>query len=156
MWTFIQDGQFGAYHPSYNSPISGAWDPVNRVFWLGNVDNEKVHLMRGGSFIPGGTWQSATLDTGAASPYFNRLTWKGELNGNNGLSFQVRSAASPAALAAATWYGPTSTTDAYTTSGMPLNPIHNKNRYLQIRATLASSDLKTSPTLSQLSVEVMP
>jgi hypothetical protein len=155
-WIFTQNGQFGAYNPSNNSPISGAWDPFNRVFWLGNVDNDKVHLMRGGTFIPTGTWQSAPLDTGAASPYFNRLTWKGELNGNNGIRFQVRSAASAAALGAATWYGPTSTTDAYTTSGMPLNPVHNKQRYLQIRTVLSSVDLNTSPTLSQLSVEVMP
>ncbi|MBO9542729.1 hypothetical protein J7643_19245, partial [bacterium] len=155
-WTFQQTGYVGNYQPDENNPVSGAWDPVNRVFWFGNLGNEKVHLVRGGNFIPDGTWESAVLDTGTASPYFNRLNWKGELNGNNGLSFQVRSAASPAALASATWYGPTSTTDAYTASGLSLNPVHNKQRYLQIRATLSSADLKTSPTLSQLSVEVLP
>ncbi|MNY08067.1 hypothetical protein D3C86_1409000 [compost metagenome] len=157
-WTFYQDRIEGGYYPNHNNPLSGCWDPSNRVFWIGNLSNEKIHLLRGGNVIPSGTWTSATLDANSATPHYGRLTWLAEPSSTGSrLSFQVRSAATTGALGAATWYGPTGTQDAYLTSGTPLNPVHAKHRYLQVRATLgASSDLLMSPTLSRLSVEVLP
>ncbi|MBO9542174.1 hypothetical protein J7643_16420 [bacterium] len=161
-WTYDRVGRSGAtsgvYDPDRNLPINGCWDPFNRVFWVGQLANERIHLLRGGNFIPTGTWTSAALDAGSADPHFGRLGWQvSEASTGSKLSFQVRSADTLGALGAATWYGPTSTTDAYTASDTPLNPIHAKHRYLQVRATFgASTDLLTSPTLSRLSVEVLP
>lgn len=161
-WTFqrIVEGYPGNnyYGPEYNTPINGCWDPYNRVFWVGELTNERVHLLRGGAFVPAGTWTSGTLDAGTVDPHFGRLSWS-VIDAGEGsrLSFQVRSADTTVALSSATWYGPTGTSDAYTASGTPLNPVHAKHRYLQVRATFgASNDLLSSPTLSRLSVEVLP
>lgn len=155
-WTFAQSGYGSGYKAIENNPISGSWDPFNKVFWMGNVNNEKIHFMRGGSYIPSGTWQSATLDSGSDTPLFGRLSWSSDVQGADGLSFQVRSASTLGDLAAATWYGPTSTTDSYTMSGAALNPVHAKQRYLQVRATLSSANLLTTPMLNRLSLEVVP
>ncbi len=159
-WTFprIHDYTFGfqAYNAPANNPLNGTWDPYNKVFWMGNLSNENIHLLRGGSYIPTGTWQSGTLDTGSATPLFGRLTWVSDVQGADGLSFQIRSATTLAGLGTATWYGPTSTTDAYIESGTALNSVHAKNRYLQVRATMTSQDLLTTPKLNRLSLEVLP
>jgi hypothetical protein len=73
------------------------------------------------------------------------------------LSFKVRSASTLAELATATWYGPTGSGDSYgSTNGISLNSIHAKHRYLQVQATLASTNPDNSPKLSSLSVEVLP
>lgn len=155
-WTFAQSGYVGNYQSIENNAISGAWDPVNKVFWLGNLGNEKIHLMRGGRYLPSGFWQSAVLDAGSATPLYGRLSWSSEAQGTDGVSLQVRAADTLGELVGATWYGPTSTTDGYTVSGTALNPIHAKKRYLQVRATLTSTGLLTTPRLERLSLEVLP
>ncbi len=147
---------FQGYNALANNPLNGTWDPYNKVFWMGNLSNERIHLMRGGSYIPSGTWQSASLDTGSAAPLFGRLAWSGDVPEADGLSFQIRSATTLAGLGTATWYGPTGTSDAYTVSGAPLNPVHAKHRYVQVRATMSSQDQLTSPKLNKLSLEVLP
>ena len=78
------------------------------------------------------------------------------------LRFQVRSAASAAGLAKASWYGPTSTTDYYeqpnagisnptvnSTKIFTLNKAHAGQRYLQYRATL-SHDFGNTPVLDRV------
>jgi hypothetical protein len=160
-WTFLRDTIGAAatfYAPQYNNPINGCWDPYNRVFWIGELTNERIHMLRGGNFIPSGTWTSAAIDSGAADPHYGRLAWVADDAGTGSqLGFQVRSADTTGALAAATWYGPSGTTDSYTMSGTPLNAVHAKHRYLQVRGIFrAANDLLTSPTLSQLSVGVLP
>ncbi|MNL50132.1 hypothetical protein D3C87_1731210 [compost metagenome] len=72
------------------------------------------------------------------------------------MTFKVRSANTLADLAAATWYGPTGTGDSYSASGTSLNAVHAKHRYLQVQATLGSTNQDNSPKLQALSVEVLP
>lgn len=155
-WTFPQFGYTGQYEPSENNPINGTWDAVNRVFWIGNLGNDKVHLLRGGSFIPAGRWESPVLDAGSTSPLYGRLTWAGTMPRGASVKFQVRSAASAAGLASATYQGPSGPSDYYTASGTPLNPLHAGARYLQVRALLESADQTGGPVLSRIAVEVLP
>ncbi|MNL82687.1 hypothetical protein D3C87_2101250 [compost metagenome] len=68
----------------------------------------------------------------------------------------MRSASTLPELATATWYGPTGTGDSYTASGTSLNSVHAKHRYLQVQATLSSTNPDNSPKLNSLSVEVLP
>ncbi len=154
--SFLQNHVGNPYNAAANDPISGSWDPVNRVFWIGNLTNEWVHMLRAGTYHTGGTYTSAPLDSRSGAAHYGRLTWTATTPAGTTLSFKVRSANTLADLEAATWYGPTGAGDSYTTSGTLLNPLHLKQRYLQVRATMATSDTQQSPRLQSLGVEVLP
>jgi len=154
--TFTQTSVGGTYNAAANDPLSGSWDPVNKVFWIGNLTNEGVHMLRGGTYDLDGSFTSAPLDSQSGAAQYGRLSWTATTPASTSLSLKVRSANTLADLAAATWYGPTSTSDSYSTSGTLLNPVHQKQRFLQVQATLATSDTMQSPKLQNLSVEVLP
>lgn len=155
-WTFAQSHSGSPFNPTANDPIAGSWDPFNKVFWVGNLTNDNIHLLRAGTYTASGTFVSAPLDSAAGAPHFGRLSWTATKPAGTTLSFKVRSASTLAELASATWYGPTNAADSYTTSGTSLNAVHAKQRYLQVQATLASTDQNSSPKLNALSVEVLP
>ncbi|MBO9542175.1 hypothetical protein J7643_16425 [bacterium] len=159
-WTFPQSRSAGsapyAFDPAANDPLAGVWDNTNRVFWVGNLTNDKIHLLRGGSYTHAGSYLSAPLDSGSGAPHYGRLNWTATTPAGTSLSFKVRSANTLADLASATWYGPTGAGDSYSASGTSLNAVHNKHRYLQVQATLGSTNPDNSPKLQALSVEVLP
>lgn len=153
---FVQTNGIRDYNASANDPISGTWDPVNRVFWIGNLTNDWVHLLQGGSFHTSGTYTSRPLDSGSGAAQYGRLQWQASVPAGTGLAFKVRSADTLSDLASATWYGPTGTGDWYTSSDTLLNPVHQKQRYLQFQASLTTNDPAQSPKLQSLGVEVLP
>lgn len=153
---FTQTTGIRDYNAAANDPISGAWDPVNKVFWIGNLTNDWVHKLRGGNYHPSGSYTSAPIDSQSGAAQYGRLNWTATMPAGTSLSFKVRSGNTLADLSAATWYGPTGTSDSYTASGTRLNPVHAKQRYLQVQATLGTTDTLVSPKLSNLSVEVLP
>ena len=55
------------------------------------------------------------------------------------LKVQLRSSATKAGLASATWYGPTSTSTYYPSKATTLNAAHKGHRYIQYRAVFGSS-----------------
>jgi len=65
--------------------------------------------------------------------------------------FQIRTAATEAGLSSATWYGPTGTSDNYTTSGTDINSVHDGDRWIQYKAYFADTGTST-PTLSDVSI----
>jgi len=67
------------------------------------------------------------------------------------IKFQIRTAATEAGLSTATWYGPTSTTDYYQTSGNATNPVHDGDQWIQYKAYFSDTGLDT-PTLSDVSI----
>lgn len=154
--TFLQTLEANPYNPAANDPISGSWDPVNKVFWIGNLTNDWIHMLRAGDYHTGGTFTSAALDSQSGAPQYGRLNWTATSAASTSLSIKVRSANTLADLAAATWYGPTGAGDSYTTTGALLNAVHQKQRYLQVQATLATTDPMQTPKLQNLSVEVLP
>ncbi|HEY9899837.1 MAG TPA: hypothetical protein V6D00_11695 [Pantanalinema sp.] len=159
-WTFPQSHPVGGspypFDAAANDPLAGTWDSVNKVFWIGNLSNDKIHLLRGGTYTSAGTYVSAPLDSLSGAPHYGRLSWSATMAAGTSLSFKVRSASTLADLASATWYGPTGTGDSYGASGTSLNAVHAKHRYLQVQASLASTNQDNSPKLQALSVEVLP
>jgi hypothetical protein len=67
------------------------------------------------------------------------------------VKFQLRSAATEAGLSAATWYGPTGTSDYYTTSGTTINSVHDGDRWLQYKAYFSGPGDST-PALSDATI----
>ncbi|MFC2025457.1 hypothetical protein ACFLTG_03505 [Chloroflexota bacterium] len=67
------------------------------------------------------------------------------------IQFQLRSAATQGGLSSATWYGPTSTSDYYQTSGTAINSVHDGDRWIQYWAYFSGPGDFT-PTLSDISI----
>jgi hypothetical protein len=75
-----------------------------------------------------------------------------------GLQFQIRSGPTRVECESAPWYGPTSDTDWYTTDDLlcgfqAINPVHNGDTWVQVRARLISSpDHLHTPVLEDFCV----
>ena len=67
------------------------------------------------------------------------------------IKFQLRSAATEGGLNLATWYGPTGTTDYYTTSGTAINSVHDGDRWIQYKAYFSGLGTNT-PKLSDITI----
>ncbi len=65
--------------------------------------------------------------------------------------FQIRTAATEGELSSATWYGPTGTSDNYTTTPTDVNPVHDGDRWIQYKAYFSGPGDST-PTLSDVSI----
>lgn len=169
-------GQVSYTGGTNDDPISGSYDYVNNKFWFGNYLTGTIHRTAGRVFASTGTWTSAPLDMGSAAPLFGRLSFNAVAVNGQTLRLQMRSANDQHALSTATWYGPTGTGDYYTTSGTSANPVHNRQRWVQFRATLtpdttamltnsgplqgggtgASAAPNTTPRLYGVNLEVTP
>lgn len=162
----LADGQLEreSFFPSVSyedSPLTGCFDWVNNKFFFGTHLDNFLHRTAGRVFPATGTWISAPIDMGSSAPLFRSLTFSAvAVNGQN-VRLQVRSASTEAGATGATWYGPTGTNDAYTTSGTLINPVHNGDRWVQIRATLtpavsnATTGLATTPRLYGVTLEAV-
>ncbi|MFC2011805.1 hypothetical protein ACFLVU_01620 [Chloroflexota bacterium] len=84
-------------------------------------------------------WEWGTISFTIAEPYLTDVV------------FQIRTAATEGGLSSATWYGPTSTSDNYTTSGTLINSVHDGDRWIQYKAYLIG-DSGHTPTLSDISI----
>jgi archaellum component FlaF (FlaF/FlaG flagellin family) len=113
-------------------------------------------VLVGPAYVANGTWTSPVIDTGVAGANYSAIAWTAVLPSGTDVGFQVRSAASPAALAAAPFTGPSGTgADRYTASGTPLNDsATDGNRYLQYRAYLGTTDTGNTPQLQEVALGV--
>jgi hypothetical protein len=104
---------------------------------------------------PGGSFTSRVMDTGLAAPSYGTLAWVATLPARSSLKLQLRSGASPAAVQAAQWLGPSTTQDAYVASAAAssarINSAHGGDRYIQYRAVLAN-DLARTPVLDRVTI----
>ena len=103
---------------------------------------------------PQQTFTSRVHDTKLPTPRYLTLSWKAAVPKDTKLTFQLRSAASPLALAAAPWRGPaaggTYVASATATSA-PINPLHHGDRFIQYRATL-SHKYTATPVLDRVTI----
>jgi hypothetical protein len=109
------------------------------------------------------SFTSRVLDSGTAAPGYGTLTWKATIPARTSIKLQLRSAGSAAGLAAARWYGPGSTQDAYVlrtydstnpaASSAAINPVHAGQRFIQYRATLSSS-FGAGPVLDRVAISL--
>ena len=84
------------------------------------------------------TFISRVHDTGVDAPAYDQLLWTASLPNGATLTLQLRSADSRSALNQATWTGPSATQTSYTTSGTPINAVHQAQRFIQYRATFTT------------------
>lgn len=114
-----------------------------------------VRCIADGSTISlSGNYESVVRDN-LVSQNYGKLTWLGTTPtaaGNDSLKFQVASNNDNA-----TWnYTGLDGTSAtyYTTSGTQIHSSHNGKRYIRYKAYLKTDNVGTSPTLSEVSIEV--
>lgn len=162
----LADGQLEreSFFPSAvyeDSPLTGCFDWVNNKFFFGTHLDNHLHRTAGRVFPATGTWISAPMDMGSSAPLFRRLNFSAVAVNGQTVRLQMRSAGSEAGATGATWYGPTGTGDSYTTSGTVINPVHNGDRWVQLKATLtpavtnATTGLATTPRLYGVNLEAV-
>ena len=152
-WTFKQSYTAKTYVANDNDAISGQYDWINNKFWVGDLTSDGIHRIKGGTFQAAGSFVSLPHDAGKPSR-FRALQWGGDVPAGTSIKFQIRSADTQAGLSTVAWYGPTGTGDFYTTSSQALNPIHSGKRWIQVRATLATTDTATkTPRLRWFKVQ---
>ena len=102
------------------------------------------------TYYSSGTLTSSAYDSGYDSDW-NTVSFTVTEPSATDIKFQIRTAATEAGLSSATWYGPTSTTDYYQTSGTAINSVHDGDRWIQYKAYFSDSGLST-PTLSDITI----
>jgi len=101
-----------------------------------------------------GKFNSSVFDVGPGGADFATLNWS-EMSGSDStmIQFKLRSSATTGTITEADWYGPTSTTDFYTTAnGHVTNPVHNGDRYIQYKAFFTTQIPGTTPILKDVSL----
>ncbi|MBO9542730.1 hypothetical protein J7643_19250 [bacterium] len=147
-------------YPS-DGPLGGTFDWVNNKFFFGTHLSTILHRTAGRTFPTSGTWISTPMDMGNGAPVFKRLNFNAVAVNGQTVRLQIRSAGSEVGLAGAVWYGPTGTGDSYAVSAASINPIHNGDRWVQVRATLApaiqnaTTGLATTPRLYGVNLEAI-
>jgi hypothetical protein len=98
-----------------------------------------------------GTFTSSAINTGQSSD-FTRLDFTIDKPANTDLKFQLRSATTEADLSSATWYGPTSTDDYYTTASQTINSVHDGHQWIQYKAYFSTTDTSQTPSLDDITI----
>jgi len=158
----------------YNSAgTPGGWDTMSQgthaidlsgLGWSGANFYYKMEFTSDGTATPvlddiivnfsssytSGTLTSSAYDSAWATDWITISFTVDEPSGTD-IKFQIRTATTEAGLSTATWYGPTSTTDYYQTSGNATNPVHDGDQWIQCKAYF-SGLVDDTPTLSDVSI----
>ncbi|MFA5051935.1 MAG: prepilin-type N-terminal cleavage/methylation domain-containing protein [Patescibacteria group bacterium] len=124
---------------------------------LVSLDNVRVtYLVSGASgYFLAGDFISSAYNTGSHETVGNYLTWTAAVPAGTKIFFQVRSAATQAALASAAWVGPNGTPASYfDTAGQTL-PDFTYAQWWQYRAFFTSPGTDT-PVLSDVTINYEP
>ena len=104
------------------------------------------------TYYTSGTLTSSTHDGGAYGNWdWENIYFTISEPSTTDIQFRLRTAATEGGLSAATWYGPTGTSDYYTTSGTAINSTHDGDRWIQYRAYFSGPGDAT-PTLSDITI----
>ncbi len=122
-----------------------------------SLDNVRVAYLVSGAtgYELTGDFISSARDTGVVETVFNYLAWTADEPSGTSLQFQIRSAGTEAALAAAVWVGPDGTTATYYVipgTTVTADPAASGTRWLQYRA-LFTSDGSTTPVLQDVTID---
>jgi hypothetical protein len=127
------------YHMEFTS--DGSDTPV--------LDEIRVNFS---TYYSSGDLTSSAYDTGYDLAWdWGTISFTIDEPSGTDIVFQIRTAATEAGLSSATWYGPTGTSDNYTTSGTDINSVHDGDRWIQYKAYFADTGTST-PTLSDVSI----
>ena len=99
-----------------------------------------------------GTLISSVIDLGVTSANLTSLTFGSTIPTNTTIKFQIRSADTSGGIDSATWYGPTGTSDYYTTTGTDINTDVSSKRYIQYKVILETTDGADTPILNDVTI----
>ncbi|MEZ5275109.1 MAG: VCBS repeat-containing protein [Opitutaceae bacterium] len=97
-------------------------------------------------------WEYTSSAYEAGDAVWKRLLWEAETPGQTRIRFQVRSAPTAEALAAAEWRGPDGPDSFYDRTGAEL-PAPDAGRWIQYRVILDTANGAASPVLTSVEVE---
>lgn len=95
---------------------------------------------------------SSATDLGPGLTGYERLHWVAATPHGTRVRFQLRTADSLEGLATASWRGPDTLADYYTEPGLPINPVHGAQYFVQYRAVLDTVDGGSGPALEEVRV----
>ncbi len=124
--------------------------PGSGDYFYALVGNNNTDFLRY-KFQGSGTFTSSIIDTGQNSD-FTVLNFTISEPFDTDLKFQLRSAPTLEGISFADWYGPTSLNDYYTTSGQPINSIHDGDRFIQYKAYFVSNAVNQTPYLDDITI----
>lgn len=106
-----------------------------------------------GSYVDGGRWDSAPLDTGASGVY-GLLGWDATTPAGTQVRFQLASGPNQLASVLAPFVGPDGTAATwYTAPGTPAAYAHDFDRWVRVRAELATSDPWVTPEVTSVTLD---
>lgn len=106
-----------------------------------------------GTYRPGGRWDSAPIDTGAAG-VFGLLRFAATTPVGTSVRFQLASADTQLASVLAPFVGPDGTTATYfTSSGTPAAYTHDFHRWARVRAYLDTADPARTPEVASVTLD---
>jgi alpha-tubulin suppressor-like RCC1 family protein len=139
-WGANDFGQIGD-----NTTVNGKWFPVQV---LGAGGSGTLSLT---GYPTSGNFTSSVIDLGVTLPNLTTLSFGATVPANTTVSFQMRSG-DTSDLTSATWYGPTSTGDYYTSTGGRINAVVSGKRYVQYKAFLTTTNTSITPVLNDITV----
>lgn len=139
--TFVDDGhRYIQYKVEMSSTIGLV--PFFEMISISMVPNQE-----------NSTLVSSVFDSQDSINEITELAWTATTPAGTSVNLQLRT--SPDGVAWTSWYGPTSDTDYYTTSGSVINGLHAdgvNDRYFQYRAILMSNNVEFTPVLEDVTV----
>lgn len=104
------------------------------------------------TYRPSGTWDSSPYDTGAGG-VFGLLRWSATTPAGTTVRFQVASGDTQLASVLAAFVGPDGTSGTwYTTSPTPAAYGHDGDRWVRLRAVLATTDPSVTPRVGSITL----
>ncbi len=139
--TFIYWGGPAGYSITRRAQVPSIGSHLDAMVDAGNIRDRKF------------AWDLVSAPVEApAGARFDRLRWQAETVSGTGVKFQVRTAASSADLARATWTGPKGADSFYTATDAALAGVPAGHGWLQYRAVLTSPDGANSTRLTSVDI----
>lgn len=145
--------------PSARFEHSCAESPgIKRIYCFGGYDsnssgwiNSIVQYNSTAQNYYSGNFTSSAIDTGASND-FTTLDFTITEPAGTDVKFQLRTATTQGGLSSATWYGPTGTSDYYTTTGQTINSTIDNKQWIQYKTFFTTSDVSQTGTFSDITI----
>lgn len=125
-----------------------------QVSWDGLWATEPNVGINGWEYRPAfsGTYTSEVLDTGNPGTRFSSVGWTADLPEACSLCLRVRTGQTSSATSSSPWYGPQDESGCYSVSGLPTNPLHDGDRFIQYEALFSTQQAGETPSLYDVSI----
>ena len=153
-WTYVTDDWLQGSTDHAAGPAAADMDNDGDYDLLVGVDPGVVYYFRNDNdYVEVGEFTSQAINILGSSPDYTTVEWTEVIAANSDVQIRIRSASTEGGLSSATWYGPTGTSDYYSTStGQNINSTHDGDSWFQYKAFLSSTEGVTIPVLDDITV----